>query len=40
VSALTNLSLNSPISKDLKNGVIQEGNKDYAGELSVTLVDA
>lgn len=29
-----------PISKDLKNGVIQEGNKDYAGELSVTLVDA
>ena len=29
-----------PISKDLNNGVIQEGNKDYAGELSVTLVDA
>eukprot|EP01018_Ginkgo_biloba_P011737 Gb_01148 [translate_table: standard] len=29
-----------PVSKDFKNGVIQEGNKDFAGELSVTLVDA
>ncbi|KAH9323678.1 hypothetical protein KI387_018317, partial [Taxus chinensis] len=29
-----------PDSKDFRNGVIQEGNKDFAGELSVTLVDA
>lgn len=29
-----------PISIDFKNGEIQEGNKDFVGELSVTLVDA
>ncbi|GLJ32859.1 hypothetical protein SUGI_0661880 [Cryptomeria japonica] len=29
-----------PDSKYFKSGVIQEGNKDFAGELSVTLVDA
>ena len=25
---------------DFRSGEVQEGNKDYAGELSVTLVDA
>ncbi|XP_058090354.1 tricalbin-3 [Magnolia sinica] len=29
-----------PVSDDFKTGAIQEGNKDFAGELSVTLVDA
>lgn len=29
-----------PVTNDFKSGEIQEGNKDYAGELSVTLVDA
>ncbi|CAN7112022.1 unnamed protein product [Brassica rapa subsp. narinosa] len=29
-----------PISEDLKSGDMQEGNKDYVGELSVTLVNA
>ncbi|KAL1197686.1 Synaptotagmin-3 [Cardamine amara subsp. amara] len=29
-----------PISEDLKSGEMQEGNKDFVGELSVTLVNA
>ena len=29
-----------PVSNDFKSGEIQEGNKDFVGELSVTLVDA
>lgn len=29
-----------PVTNDFKSGEIQEGNKDYVGELSVTLVDA
>ncbi|KAI3778643.1 hypothetical protein L2E82_08025 [Cichorium intybus] len=29
-----------PIQNDFKSGEIQEGNKDFSGELSVTLVDA
>ncbi|ESQ47905.1 hypothetical protein EUTSA_v10020191mg [Eutrema salsugineum] len=29
-----------PVSEDLKSGDMQEGNKDFVGELSVTLVDA
>ncbi|XP_027095581.1 tricalbin-3 [Coffea arabica] len=29
-----------PVPKDIKSGEVQEGNKDFAGELSVTLVDA
>lgn len=29
-----------PVSNDFKTGEIQEGNKDFVGELSVTLVDA
>ena len=29
-----------PLSDDLKADVINEGNKDFVGELSVTLVDA
>lgn len=29
-----------PVSDDLKSGEMQEGNKDFVGELSVTLVDA
>ncbi|XP_031372540.1 tricalbin-3-like isoform X1 [Punica granatum] len=29
-----------PVAYDFKSGEIQEGNKDYVGELSVTLVDA
>ncbi|RWR90460.1 tricalbin-3 [Cinnamomum micranthum f. kanehirae] len=29
-----------PISDGFKTGVIQDGNKDFVGELSVTLVDA
>ncbi|KAI3730425.1 hypothetical protein L1987_61595 [Smallanthus sonchifolius] len=29
-----------PLQNDFKSGEIQEGNKDFAGELSVTLVDA
>ncbi|KAL5553003.1 hypothetical protein UlMin_040404 [Ulmus minor] len=29
-----------PVAKDLKSGEMQEGNKDFVGELSVTLVDA
>ncbi|KAG7600057.1 C2 domain [Arabidopsis suecica] len=29
-----------PVSEDLKSGEMQEGNKDFVGELSVTLVDA
>lgn len=29
-----------PVSGDFKNDNIQEGNKDFVGELSVTLVDA
>ncbi|KAL5993480.1 hypothetical protein ACLOJK_014405 [Asimina triloba] len=29
-----------PVSDDFKTGAVQEGNKDYVGELSVTLVDA
>ncbi|KAK1416322.1 hypothetical protein QVD17_32111 [Tagetes erecta] len=29
-----------PIQSDFKSGEMQEGNKDFAGELSVTLVDA
>lgn len=28
------------VAKDLKTGEMQEGNKDFVGELSVTLVDA
>lgn len=29
-----------PIANDFKSGEMQEGNKDFVGELSVTLVDA
>lgn len=29
-----------PIRNDFKTGEMQEGNKDFVGELSVTLVDA
>lgn len=29
-----------PLQNDFKSGEMQEGNKDFAGELSVTLVDA
>ncbi|XP_050372629.1 tricalbin-3 [Argentina anserina] len=29
-----------PVGDDFKSGDMQEGNKDFAGELSVTLVDA
>ncbi|KAL5721425.1 hypothetical protein ACHQM5_005075 [Ranunculus cassubicifolius] len=29
-----------PVPIDFKNGEIQEGNKDFVGELSVTIVDA
>ncbi|XP_057962003.1 tricalbin-3-like [Malania oleifera] len=29
-----------PVANDFKSGEIQEGNADYVGELSVTLVDA
>ncbi|KAL8105599.1 hypothetical protein AgCh_029413 [Apium graveolens] len=29
-----------PLSTDYKSGEVQEGNKDFVGELSVTLVDA
>ncbi|KAK4264144.1 hypothetical protein QN277_029473 [Acacia crassicarpa] len=29
-----------PVSHDLKSGEMQDGNKDFVGELSVTLVDA
>lgn len=29
-----------PVTNDFKSGEIQEGNKDFVGELSVTLVDA
>jgi hypothetical protein len=29
-----------PVADDFKSGDMQEGNKDYVGELSVTLVDA
>ncbi|KAJ0662714.1 putative C2 domain, synaptotagmin-like mitochondrial-lipid-binding domain, C2 domain superfamily [Helianthus annuus] len=29
-----------PVQNDFKSGEMQEGNKDFAGELSVTLVDA
>lgn len=29
-----------PVGDDFKSGDIQEGNKDFVGELSVTLVDA
>ncbi|GAA0184828.1 hypothetical protein LIER_32116 [Lithospermum erythrorhizon] len=29
-----------PVPNDLKSGEFQEGNKDFSGELSVTLVDA
>ncbi|CAI9096850.1 OLC1v1033081C2 [Oldenlandia corymbosa var. corymbosa] len=29
-----------PVANDIKPGEVQEGNKDYTGELSVTLVDA
>ena len=29
-----------PVSDDLKADVTHEGNKDFVGELSVTLVDA
>ncbi|XP_019094681.1 PREDICTED: synaptotagmin-3-like isoform X2 [Camelina sativa] len=29
-----------PLSNDLKSGEMEEGNKDFVGELSVTLVDA
>ncbi|XP_010487934.2 PREDICTED: tricalbin-3-like [Camelina sativa] len=29
-----------PVSEDLKSGEMQEGNKDFIGELSVTLVNA
>lgn len=30
----------SPVRNDFKTGEMQEGNKDFVGELSVTLVDA
>ena len=29
-----------PLPTDFRSGEVQEGNKDYVGELSVTLVDA
>lgn len=29
-----------PVVNDFKSGEMQEGNKDFVGELSVTLVDA
>lgn len=29
-----------PVANDFKPGEMQEGNKDFTGELSVTLVDA
>lgn len=29
-----------PVANDLKPGDMQEGNKDFVGELSVTIVDA
>ena len=29
-----------PVAADLKSGETQDGNKDFVGELSVTLVDA
>lgn len=29
-----------PVRSDFKSGEMQEGNKDFVGELSVTLVDA
>lgn len=29
-----------PVADGVKSGEMQEGNKDYVGELSVTLVDA
>lgn len=29
-----------PVRNDFKTGEMQEGNKDFVGELSVTLVDA
>lgn len=29
-----------PLQNDFKSGEMQEGNKDFSGELSVTLVDA
>lgn len=29
-----------PVTDDSKSGDIQEGNNDFAGELSVTLLDA
>lgn len=29
-----------PIPTDLRSGEVQEGNNDFAGELSVTLLDA
>lgn len=29
-----------PVSDDFKTDAVQEGNKDFVGELSVTLVDA
>ena len=29
-----------PVGDDFKSGDMQEGNKDFVGELSVTLVDA
>lgn len=29
-----------PVAEDFKADVVQEGNKDFVGELSVTVVDA
>ena len=29
-----------PVANDSKSGEMQDGNKDFVGELSVTLVDA
>lgn len=29
-----------PVPDEVKSGVMQEGNNDFVGELSVTLVDA
>jgi hypothetical protein len=29
-----------PVANDFKSGEAQEGNKDFSGELSATLVDA
>ena len=29
-----------PVANDFKSGEVQEGNKDFSGELSATLVDA